>query len=96
MKLRADRSGRVYQVWNINWPVTSKSTPYLGKSGRNIPQFDRIKSIKSSLYLDFSPGLKIRVSVVQFHPWPYQIFYFPTTCNQAVPRKSGGCAVFVP
>ena len=25
---------------------------------------------KSTLYVDFSPGLKIRVSVVQFHPWP--------------------------
>jgi hypothetical protein len=23
-------------------------------------------------YLDLSTGLKIRVSVVQFHPWPYQ------------------------
>jgi hypothetical protein len=41
-------------------------------------------------------GLKIRVSVAQFHPWPHQIFYFPNACNQAVPQKSARCAVFVP
>ena len=39
-------------------------------------------SLWNRLYL-----LKIRMSVVQFHPWPHQMYYFPNTCNEAVPLR---------
>jgi hypothetical protein len=46
---------------------------YLGPCCGNFPQFTMINAAQSSGCIGFRLGLKTRVSVVQFHPWPFSI-----------------------
>ena len=39
-------------------------------------------------YVDFSPGLKIRVLAVQFYRWPHQIFYSPKYLHASCPAEN--------
>jgi hypothetical protein len=49
---------------------------YLGPCCGSFSQFAMINAAQSSGCIGFRLGLKIRVSVVQFHPWPPSNFLF--------------------